>query len=251
VNTFFTTKDTLAAIHNSSEAELNIVVSGLYGVEIAKTYQAVHGTPYIVSSLPIGPTATEKLLRETAKTLDLDVDIDKIIKEQYLEYYQLLDPLTDAFFDGDHQRYAIIVADTNYAVAVSRFLFDDLGWIPTYIQFTELLTAAQQKTLSEKLVNETSFVVPHIVFDTNASDAGKYINNLYPRRDTDLYVETLTPAFVFGSAFERDLALRLNTPHLSISFPITNRAIIHRGYTGFAGGLSLIEDILSAVIINR
>jgi nitrogenase molybdenum-iron protein beta chain len=105
--------------------------------------------------------------------------------------------------------------------------------------------------LSKKLANENTLIIPHIVFDTNASDAGKYINTIYPRRDTDLYVETLSPAFVFGSAFERDLALRLNAPHLSISFPITNRAIIQRGYTGFTGGLSLIEDILSAVITNR
>jgi nitrogenase molybdenum-iron protein beta chain len=251
VNTFFTAKDSLDAIRTSSEAELNIVVSDIYGIEIAKTYQAVHGTPYIASSLPIGPTATEKLLRETAKALNLDVDIEKIIKEQYREYYQLLDPLTDAFYDGDHQRYAVIIADTNYAVAVSRFLFDDFGWIPVYVQFTELLAEAHQKTLSEKLVIENALIKPHIVFDTNASDAGKHINNIYPRRDTDLYVETLSPAFVFGSAFERDLAMRLNTPHLSISFPITNRAIIQRGYTGFTGGLSLIEDILSAVIINR
>jgi nitrogenase molybdenum-iron protein beta chain len=251
VNTFFTTKDTLESIRNSSEAELNIVVSDIYGIEIAKTYQTVHGIPYIVSSLPIGPTATENLLKETVKALNLDVDIDTIVTEQYREYYQLLNPLTDAFYDGDHQRYAIIVADTNYAVAVSRFLCDDLGWIPAYVQFTELLTDSQQELLSKKLANENTLIKPHIVFDTNASDAGKYINTIYPRRDTDLYVETLSPAFVFGSALERDLALRLNTPHLSISFPITNRAIIQRGYTGFTGGLSLIEDILSAVIINR
>jgi nitrogenase molybdenum-iron protein beta chain len=251
VNTFFTASDTIESVRNSSEAELNIVVSDVYGVNIAKTYQSVHGIPYIVSSLPIGPSATEKLLRETANALNLDAGIAKIIDEQYREYYQLLEPLTDAFYDGDHQRYAVIVADANYAVALSRFLFDDLGWIPVYIQFTELLTEQQQKALSEKLVIENALVKPRIIFDTNAGDAGKYIANMYPRRDTDLYVDTLSPAFVFGSALERDLALKLNTPHLSVSFPVSNRAIIHRGYTGFTGGLTLIEDILSAVIANR
>jgi nitrogenase molybdenum-iron protein beta chain len=251
VNTFFTASDTIESVRDSSEAELNIVVSDVYGVTVAKTYQSVHGIPYIVSSLPVGPSAAEKLLRETANALNLDADIEKIIDEQYREYYQLLEPLTDAFYDGDHQRYAVIVADANYAVAVSRFLFDDLGWIPVYIQFTELLTEQQQKALSEKLVIENALVKPRIIFDTNASDAGKYISAMYPRRDTDLYVETLSPAFVFGSALERELALKLNAPHLSVSFPVSNRAIIHRGYTGFTGGLTLIEDILSAVIANR
>lgn len=251
VNTFFTTNDTLEAVRSSSEAELNIVVSDVYGITIAKTYQSIHGIPYIVSSLPIGPTATGKLLRETADALNLDVDIEKIIDDQCREYYQFLAPLTDAFYDGDHQRYAVIIADTNYTVALSRFLFDDLGWIPVYIQFTELLTEQQKETLSEKLLIENAIINPQVIFDINASNAGKYIGNMYPRRDTDLYVETLSPAFVFGSAFERDLALKLNTPHLSISFPVTNRAIIHRGYTGFTGGLNLIEDIVSAVIANR
>jgi nitrogenase molybdenum-iron protein beta chain len=59
VNAFFTTKDTLESIWNSSEAELNVVVLDIYGIEIAKTYQTVHGIPCIVSSLSIGPTATE------------------------------------------------------------------------------------------------------------------------------------------------------------------------------------------------
>jgi hypothetical protein len=39
---------------------------------------------------------------------------------------------------------------------------------------------------------------------------------------------------------------KLGVPHLSISFPVANRAVLNRGYTGFAGGLTLAEDLLSA-----
>jgi nitrogenase molybdenum-iron protein beta chain len=53
VNTYFTGKDSLETIRNSSEAELNIVVSDVYGIDIAKEYKKVHEIPYIVSSLPI------------------------------------------------------------------------------------------------------------------------------------------------------------------------------------------------------
>jgi nitrogenase molybdenum-iron protein beta chain len=251
VNTYFTGRDSLEAIRNSSEAELNIVVSDVYGIDIAETYQNLYDIPYIVSSLPIGPSATEKLLRETAKALDLKIDIEEIIDTQYREYYHLLNPLIDALYDADHQRYAVIVADVNYGVALTRFLFDDLGWIPVHVQFTEILTEEQQKTITSKLSAETPALNPQVIFDTNASEAGRYINALYPKRDTDLYVNTLSPVFVFGSSLERDLAIKFSAPHLSISFPITNRAVINRGYTGFTGGLTLIEDIISAVIINR
>ncbi|WP_201779688.1 hypothetical protein [Oxobacter pfennigii] len=45
--------------------------------------------------------------------------------------------------------------------------------------------------------------------------------------------------------------MKINAPHLSISFPVSNRTVLSRGYTGFAGGLTLIEDLLSAAVAAR
>lgn len=81
VNTFFTYEDTLDNVRNSSAAELNIVLSDVYGLDTAKTYEEVHGVPYITATLPIGPTASEELLRDVAKTLRLDVDVEAVIRE--------------------------------------------------------------------------------------------------------------------------------------------------------------------------
>jgi nitrogenase molybdenum-iron protein beta chain len=64
-------------------------------------------------------------------------------------------------------------------------------------------------------------------------------------------VDSLTPAFVIGSSLERDLALKIGAPHLSVSFPVANRAVLNRGYTGFAGGLALAEDLFSAAVAAR
>jgi nitrogenase molybdenum-iron protein beta chain len=180
----------------------------------------------------------------------VDADAETLIDREKKRYYRLLEPLIDVYYDSDQQRYAVIIADINYGVSLTRFLFDDLGWIPVYVQFTENPTETQREQLAEKL-HGPGGLEPTVVFDSNASEANRYISRLYPRRETDLYTESLSPAFVLGSSLERDLAQKLGVPHLSISFPVTNRAIIHRGYTGFAGGLSLIEDILGAVIANR
>jgi nitrogenase molybdenum-iron protein beta chain len=38
---------------------------------------------------------------------------------------------------------------------------------------------------------------------------------------------------------------------LPLSYPVTNRAILNRGYTGYLGGLTLAEDIFSALVVNR
>jgi nitrogenase molybdenum-iron protein beta chain len=256
VNTFFTGEDScdgkpsLEDLKKSGEAELTIVVSDLYGLEAAQTYKDRFGIPYIVSSLPVGPTASADLLRQTAAALHLNIDVESIIENENRKFYRYLEPLTDLYFDADLQRYAVIVADINYAVAITRFLFDDMGWIPVLTQFTELLNEEQQKNLASKLSGPGG-LSPLVVFDTNASEAGRYLLQIYPRRETDLYVDSLTPAFVIGSSLERDLALKLGAPHLSVSFPVANRAVLNRGYTGFSGGLTLAEDLLSAAVAAR
>ncbi|SHH98570.1 nitrogenase molybdenum-iron protein beta chain [Sporobacter termitidis DSM 10068] len=251
VNTFFTDEDTLDGLKNSSSAELNIVLSDVYGLDTAKTYEEVHGIPYITAGLPVGPTASGELLRAVAGALRLDVDVEAIIREENRKYYKFLEPLADVYNDADLQKYAVIVADVNYAVSITRFLLDDLGWIPVLTQFTDVLPEEQQEQLRKKLTAPAPLNGPKVVFDTNASEAIRYINELYPKQESDKYAETLTPAFVIGSALERSLALKLGAPHLSVSFPISNRALLSRGYTGFEGGLTLIEDLLSAAVAAR
>ena len=205
--------------------------------------------PWISLSLPIGPTASAALLRQTAGALKLDAGVEEIIERENKNFYRCLEPLTDLYFDADLQRYAVIVADANYAVALTRFLSDDLGWLPVLTQFTELFGEKEQRLLADKLAGPN--VGPLAVFDTNAGEAGKYLLELYPRRETDLYVDSLSPAFVIGSSLERDLALKIGAPHLSVSFPVANRAVLNRGYTGFSGGLTLTEDLLSAAVAGR
>ncbi|HWQ79516.1 MAG TPA: nitrogenase component 1 [Anaerovoracaceae bacterium] len=251
VNTFFTDEDSLESLRDSSSAELNIVLSDAYGLETARTYEEVHGVPYITATLPIGPTASESLLRAAAQTLQLDVDVDAVIAEESRKYYKFLEPLADVYNDADLQKYAVVVGDVNYAVAVTRFLLDDLGWIPVLTQFTDILDEEQQARIAEKLAAPIPLPGPRVVFDTNASEAIRYISELYPKQESDKYAETLTPAFVVGSSFERALALKIGAPHLSVSFPVSNRAVLSRGYTGFDGGLTLIEDLLSAAVAAR
>lgn len=251
VNTFFTADDTLESLGTSSEAALNIVVSDLYGIAAAEIYKQEHGIPYIVSSFPIGPTASAELLRKVVEALSLPVDVDALIEEKTRRYYRYLGPLTDCYADADLQKYAVIIADVNYAVGVTRFLSEDLGWIPELVQFTDILEPGQQQRIGDKLKNSQWGIEPLVVFDTNASEAINYIGQRYPRVEEDFYAKSLSPAFVVGSSFERELASKLGAPHLSVSFPVSNRAILNRGYAGFSGGLTLTEDLLGAAVLGR
>jgi nitrogenase molybdenum-iron protein beta chain len=251
VNTFFTGRDSLEGLKSSSAAALNIVLSDVYGLDIAHAYEEEHGIPYITATLPVGPTASADLLRRVAEALHAEADAEAIIEAENRSYYRYLEPLTDLYNDADLQKYAVVVGDVNYAVAITRFLADDLGWLPVLTQFTDVLTEEQQARISEKLNGNAALPPPRLVFDTNASEAIRYVSEMYPKQGSDKYAEALTPAFVVGSSLERALALKLGAPHLSVSFPVSNRVALDRGYTGFSGGLTLTEDILSAAVAAR
>lgn len=252
VNTFFTAGDNLEAIKQASSAELNIVVSDVYGAEAAKTAQEAHGTPYIITSLPIGPAATDHFLRQVGEALSLDnSSVEKLIEQENKLYYHYLEPLTDCFNDLDLQRYAVVVGDVNYAAAVAKFLSDDLGWLPELVVFTDQLEEEQKLWLAERLAKLDSGLRPKVVFETDTSEIITHFNRLRPRYKSQKYYNSFAPAFVVGSSLDRELAQAIGAAHLSVSFPVANRAVIDRGYTGYRGGLRLTEDLLSAIVAGR
>lgn len=252
VNTFFTFRDSLDAIRQAASAELNIVVSSVYGVEAARQFEKIHGTPYIILPLPIGPAASDEFLRRVGGTLSISGSrIEDIIQRENREYYNFLEPLTECYNDLDLQRYAVVVGDANYAGALTRFLADELGWLPELVVYTDPLSDEQRTDLAEKTSRLESGLRPEVVFETDGSEVIRHLNRLRPNYGSGKYNNVFGPAFVVGSSLERELAQSLAAPHLSVCFPVANRTVLDRGYTGYRGGLRLTEDLLSAVIAGR
>ncbi|GLI39428.1 hypothetical protein KI811_11410 [Geobacter hydrogenophilus] len=252
VNSFFTPVDSLESIRRAGEAELNIVVSDIYGQEAARQFEDRHSTPYLTLPLPIGPSASEEFLRSVGQALDLESDrVEAIIAREKRHYYQILEPLTDCWNDLDLQRYAVVVGDGNYAVALTRFLVDDLGWLPELTVCTDQLKDEEREALAGRVADFSSGYRTNLVFETDASEVLGHLNRHWPRAKGEKYYNAFGPAFVVGSSLERELAIQIGAPHLSVSFPVANRAVLDRGYTGFRGGLRLAEDLLSAVVVNR
>ncbi|MPN47658.1 hypothetical protein SDC9_195262 [bioreactor metagenome] len=153
----------------------------------------------------------------------------------------------------DLQRYAAVVGDANYVIAINRFLIEDLGWLPKAVAITDALYPEQLDGLAQKIVPLPSGIQPHVFFSTNTNDIRKLIAAYWHEQQGGFgkYANPLSPAFVIGSALDRELAKDIGAAHLSVSFPVANRAVIGRGYTGFSGGLYLIEDMVSTIIIGR
>lgn len=254
VNSFFTVDDSIAGIREAGGAALNIVVSEVFGLGAARLAQEIHGIPYLSTPLPIGPTATNAFIRQVGEALSLNpARVEKVIEYENKRYYHLLELLTDCFNDMDLQRYAVIIGDTNYAVALTRFLGDDLGWLPEVVGITDILDEEQQGRITDQLAKLDCGLSPKVIFHTDGSVIAGAVRAHWDRSQAQAgkYANPLNPSFVIGSALDRELAKELGAGHLSISFPVANRAVICRGYTGYHGGLTLIEDLISTIISGR
>jgi nitrogenase molybdenum-iron protein beta chain len=252
VNSFFLTDDTIESIRLAGAASLNIVISHAYGLDAAELFQEIHGTPYVSLPLPVGATASESFLRTIGKAAKVPSKLtESVISSEKNRYFRYLEPLTDCFNDLDLQRYAVVVGDANNATAVTKFLADDLGWLPELTVCTDPLQDDEQGRLQEQLQHLESNYPATLVFETDGSRVREHLQDKWPSTGSGKYRNTFGPAFVIGSSLERELALDIGAPHLAISFPVANRAVLDCGYTGFRGGLRLIEDLLGVIVAGR
>ncbi|MDR1874010.1 MAG: hypothetical protein LBQ90_03210 [Synergistaceae bacterium] len=252
VNTFFGEGETLENLKNASEASLNIVLSDVYGVGAAGVFEKTHGTPYISLPLPVGAVQTSQFLREAADALNLPRDaVERVIKDEEARYYDYLERIADIYNDVDLQRYAVVVGDLNYAPAVSRFVADELGWLPRLAVVTDDLDEGEIRRVEKRFTGWESDVSPLVRFDTDTSSVRRYLQEAWRPGNNERYYDSLSPLFLIGSVFERDLAASLGVPLLTVSFPVTNRIVLNQSYAGYKGGLGLTSDLLSTLIAGR
>jgi len=252
VNTFFGEGETLDHLKYAGAASLNILVSDVYGIEPAQIFEKIHGVPYVVAPLPIGSAGTERFLRTVGEVLGTkQILLEQVIAEEKARYYSYIERLADVYNDLDFQRYSVVVADANYAPALARFLADDLGWLPELVVITDILTEEEQLLLTARFQDFTSGLQPKVVFDTDTTNVSKHFNASWPRNNNDRYFDHFSPAFVLGSSLDRDFATAIGAPHLSVSYPVSNRVVLDRGYVGYQGALRLVEDIFGRLVGSR
>jgi nitrogenase molybdenum-iron protein beta chain len=251
-NTFFTNDQTQQNILNAGEAALNIVFSRLYGVEAARTAKETHGIDYLVTDLPIGNLATLDFVRQVAEALEINTaQADRVLGRETENFYKYVDRVTNLIADFDFQNYAVVIANATEALPYAKYLDNEIGWLPGYVFVTDDLTEEQKEVIKTAFDRITFSQKPELVFETDTYRIQQYIEQHNPQFKQDLYYESFAPAFVLGSTIDRKLAETLNGPFLSVSYPVINRIILSKGYAGFKGGLSLLEDLISAQITGR
>ncbi len=228
VNTLFNGKK----IEDLSAATLNIVLSPWIGVKAAQKLEKKFRTPYIVNPLPIGTDETNAFLKKVGTALGIDVS--EVIAKEEKKTYESIDRVADFIIDFDVQPRFATITDSNYAIALNKFLVNEFGWIPSIALISDDIPEEYKDSVKRELSFE-NVLSPEVVFTT---DSGKIWDA----------VENEAPEFIFGGSIDKDLAAKIGAARLSISFPITDRVVIDRGYAGYRGAINLIEDALSQIV---
>ncbi|MBP2652176.1 MAG: nitrogenase molybdenum-iron protein, alpha and beta chain [Firmicutes bacterium] len=230
VNSFCKEQQGLKEIKNSAGAAINIMLSPWLGQEFLATYKEKYDIDtFRYPGLPVGPTATTDFIRKLAKQLGLDnVLVEKVIAEEENYVYSYLEKIIGSF-----TRYRFsIVGDTNTVLGLTRFLVNDFGRIPLVAVITDQVPEEHRNTIERELTSLEYARPPKVVFE---NDKWK-ISELIKEYKDDV-------AFILGSDYEKEIGKKLDALTVVVSFPTTEKLIINRGYAGYRGCLTFIEDL--------
>lgn len=221
-------------------SELNIILSPWVGISPAEKLEEKFRVPYLVfPGLPVGPSETARLLRQVAEKLDIHQSVvDEVITDEDREVYYYLENVADTYQDYGMQFDFVIIGDSNYVIGFTKFLTNDMGFIP----FTAVITDDPPDKYRTKIISELTNLdyglKPEVIFESNS---GKIWEGLKGSESN----------LVLGSSIDSHLARLLNAAHLSVAFPIGDRMVINKPYIGYRGCLELIGDIYTAVMQTK
>lgn len=223
-------------------AQFNLVLSPWVGLQTAKRLQEKFGTPYLhYPTLPIGGAETSRFLKRVGDFAGIPSEvIREYIHQQESWFYHYLDRAADFIleFRWDMPGRFITATDSFYSLGLSRFLVNDLGFIPTHQFLTDRPSEEFRPAIAEEFSHLGNDLSSEITFTEDSGEIREKIKSL-----------TLDPSpLILGSVWDKDVARDLGLAILTLAAPVTDRLILDRSYVGYQGGLRLMEDIYSLIL---
>ena len=92
-----------------------------------------------------------------------------------------------------------------------------------------------RENIREELSKLEFVQTPEILFTTDPWQAHEKLREIHP-------------SFVLGSSLDKSIAQEIGALHASVSFPITDRLILSRTYSGIRGSVHLLEDYFTPAL---
>lgn len=240
-NTIFGFDRGIKNINKIPEAEFNLLVAPWLGLENVKLLHKKFQTPYLhYPTLPIGAAETSKFLRTVGEFAGLNKEkVEEVIKGYEDEYYYYIERFADVFLETRVMaKRFVTVSDSQYSLAITKFLVNDLGLFPAKQYITDDAPEKYRGAIKQYFKELNYDIEAEVEFSTDGYKIHEEIKN------TDYHGYPL----ILGSSWEKKVASDTKAHYLTISWPINERLVINSSYVGYAGGLRLLEDIYSVVL---
>jgi nitrogenase molybdenum-iron protein beta chain len=227
-------------------AQFNLLLSPWVGLKAARLLRQKYGTPFLhYPVLPIGARETSRFLRETGAYAGLPGGmVEKVIEREEAWYYRYLVALIDYIseFRNNLPSELYTVADSVYGLGAASFLANEMGFIlkGTYLA-DDPPENYRQGIVDTALSREEGFE-GRLYFETD----GGLIQD-----DIERKLKGSHKALFLGSNWEKFLSQKTDNYYAFLSLPLPETVIINKSYTGYGGGLSLVEEIYSTLFKTR
>lgn len=230
VNTFFIENQGIENIKASSKATLNIVFSPWLLKELETVYKNEFDIDtFRYEGIPIGPTATSDFLKRLSDYIEVDKELlESVIKEEedyVYSYYEYINAMIKTY------RF-VIIGDSNIVLGLNRFLVNDYGQIPLISIITDDVPKENREQIEKELNNLEFARKPKVIFE---NDKWKISEVIREARDE--------ATLILGSSFEREIGMELDVVTIVVSNPSTESLILNKGYAGYRGCLTFLEDL--------
>lgn len=221
-------------------AEFNLLVSPWVGLKNVQKLQQKFGTPYLhLPTFPIGAWETSGFLREVGRFAGVESSfVEALVERHEREYYYYIEKNADNFLETRAMsRRFVNIGTSDYALAISKFLINDLGLFPSKQYITEDTPEEYRALVQENFQKFRYDIGAEVGFSVD----GYQIHNEI--RNTDFFGYPL----VLGSAWDEQIAQELGGHFLAVQPPAVKRLVLSSSYVGYHGGLKLLEDIYTVV----
>lgn len=231
----------VAAVHKIPSAQFNLLISPWAGLKTVKRLEEKFGTPFLhYPALPIGATESGNFLKTVGAFAGLPAAaVEETIKREEERYYYYVERSADLLFETRFlPGHFVTIADSFYALGLTRFLINDLGLIPEVQFVTEVVPEEYRPLINAEFAKFDEGLVSPVHY---GADGGTVRDELGKRKFRER-------PLILGSTWDRVIARELKGYPLSVSMPVSDRLVLSRTYAGYEGALRLTEDIYSVIL---
>lgn len=240
-NTIFGFGRSLENLKKAATAEFTVLVSPWAGLESAKYLERRYGVKLLqYPVLPIGASETSKFLRAVQEFTGADKElVERVITEKEAEFYYYIERFADTLLETRilGKRFTV-ASDSQYAIAVTKFLVNDMGLFPEKVFITDDAPKSFQQKITDELNNLNYGITTPVQFTTDGHDIHEQIKA----------ADFAGTPLILGSNWEKKLAVEIGAHFVNVSYPMLEKLVINDHIAGYSGGLHLLEQIFTAAM---